>query len=422
MTDSSLKRDSLDLDKMAPVRTTSTHRIHRIEAPVTLKAYAMCAFAAFAGVLFGYDSGYISGVLGMASFKRDYGRPSTLDPSGYAYETWEKSLMVSILSVGTFCGALISGWLADLIGRKPTLIGPGCGVFIAGVVVQITTTNVAGFCSGRFISGLGVGCVSAVNILYMSEVAPRKVRGAIVSAYQFAITSGLMLASFVGYATRNQDSSAAYRIPIGLQFLWAGILSIGLTLLPESPRYYAKRGKYDLAAKALARVRGQPVSSPHIEDELAEIVASYQYEQRLGEVSWLGLFGGGIANSNSNMRKIFIGSVLQMCQQWTGVNFIFYYNVTFFQSVHLHNAFLISLVTTIVNVASTPISFWTIERFGRRSLLIWGAIIMCVCELVIALVGVLAADSGAANYCLVTFVCIYVSRMRLEPLVPSHLT
>lgn len=297
---------------LTPIASSASRQ--RVEAPVTAKAYAICAFTAFGGVLFGYDSGYISGVLGMDSFKRNYGRPSTIDFSGYAYQTWEKSLTVAILSIGTFIGALVSGWSADLIGRKSTLIGPGCGVFTVGVIVQMAATHISGFCSGRFIAGLGVGCLSAVSIIYMSEVAPRKVRGAIVSLYQFAITIGLMLASCVGYATRNLEGSAAYRIPIGIQFLWAAILSIGLTLLPESPRYYVKKGRLDKAAKALARVRGQPVSSTCIEDELAEIVASHEFERQAGKVSWLGIFSGGISRPNSNLRKIFIGTTLQMMQ------------------------------------------------------------------------------------------------------------
>ena len=193
--------------------------LERIEAPVTFKAYLMCAFAAFAGILFGYDSGYISSVLAMNEFKRQYGHPvpSSEDPSGFDYATWQKSLIVSILSAGTFGGALISGWLADQIGRRPTIIGPGCGVFLAGVAIQVAATNVAALTVGRFIAGLGVGCVSAINILYMSEVAPRKVRGAIVSCYQFAITIGIMLASCVGYATSELKNTGAFRIPIALQ-------------------------------------------------------------------------------------------------------------------------------------------------------------------------------------------------------------
>lgn len=372
----------------------------------------MCAFAAFAGVLFGYDSGYISSVLAMPKFKMEYGHqvPVSADnPNGYMYDTWQKSLIVSILSAGTFVGAIISGWLADKIGRRVTIIGPGCGVFITGVLVQLVATEIAALCIGRFVSGLGVGCVSAINILYMSEIAPRKVRGAIVSSYQFAITIGLMLASCVGYATSARKDTGSFRIPIAVQFLWALILAVGLFLLPESPRYWVKKNRLDKAAAALARVRGQPQNSECIEDELAEIVANYEYEQQVGEVKWLGCFTGGFRNSNSNLRKVFIGTTLQMMQQWTGINFIFYYNTTFFENIGMRDPFLMSMITTIVNVVSTPVSFYTIEKFGRRPLLIWGAVCMAVCELTIAVVGTATpAASGVANYILIIFVCIYI--------------
>ncbi|TKA67566.1 hypothetical protein B0A55_09172 [Friedmanniomyces simplex] len=97
-----------------------------------------------------------------------------------------------------------------------------------------------------------------------------------------------------------------------------------------------------------------------------------------------------------------------MFQQFTGINFIFYYNTTFFQQVGLRGPFLISMITTVVNVASTPVSFYTIERFGRRPLLIYGALAMMVCEMIIAVVGTARPDSQVANYCLITFVCLYV--------------
>ena len=284
----------------------------------------MCAFAAFAGMLFGYDSGYISSVLAMKAFDREYGHPVTFPDgsTGYAYDTWQKSLIVSILSAGTFFGALVSGALADWIGRRTTII-IGCGVFMVGVVVQVAATNIPALVVGRLVAGLGVGFVSAINILYMSEVAPRKVRGAIVSCYQFAITIGIMLASCVGYATQGRRDTGAFRIPIAVQFLWAIILATGLFLLPESPRYYVKKGRLDLAIEALSRVRGQPQESEPLQDELAEIQANYEYEQHVGEVSWMGCFTGGIQNRNSNIRKVFIGTGLQMFQQFTGINFIF---------------------------------------------------------------------------------------------------
>jgi hypothetical protein len=132
-----------------------------------------------------------------------------------------------------------------------------------------------------------------------------------------------MLASCVGYATQARRDTGAFRIPIAVQFLWALILATGLFLLPESPRYYVKKGRLDLAIEALSRVRGQPQESEPLQDELAEIQANYEYEQHVGEVSWLGCFTGGILKRNSNIRKVFIGTGLQMFQQFTGINFIF---------------------------------------------------------------------------------------------------
>lgn len=292
----------------------------------------MCGFAAFAGMLFGYDSGYISSVLGMTQFKLDYGHPVDFaDPNAVQvpglpreyvnYSTWQKSLIVSILSAGTFFGALVSGSLADLFGRRSTII-LGCLIFIAGVVVQTAATYVSALVVGRLVAGFGVGFVSAINILYMSEVAPRKIRGAIVSCYQFAITLGIMLASCVGYATQDRDDTGAYRIPIAVQFLWAVVLATGLFLLPESPRYFVKKNDLDRATAALARVRGQPKESDAVFEELVEIQANYEYEKEIGEEGWLGCFTGGWRR-NSNLRKILIGTMLQFWQQWTGINFIF---------------------------------------------------------------------------------------------------
>ncbi|KAF2147895.1 MFS monosaccharide transporter-like protein [Myriangium duriaei CBS 260.36] len=383
----------------------------RIEAPVTFKAYLMCAFAAFAGILFGFDSGYINGVLATEYVKGFLGHPvpvTKANPNGMAISSSHTSLITAILSAGTFFGAIFAGALADWFGRRTTIIA-GCGVFAVGVVLQIASHGLGLLVAGRLIAGVGVGFVSAINILYMSEVAPRKVRGAIVSCYQFAITIGLMLAAIVTNAVNGRNDTGSYRIPIGIQFAWAIILATGLFFLPESPRYYVKKQRLDEAVKALARVRGQPADSDYVQDELAEIQANYEYELQIGEVSWLGCFQGGLGKRNSNARKVFVGIVLQMMQQWTGVNFIFYYSTQFFTLIGLPNSFLISMITTIVNVVSTPISFYTIEKFGRRPLLIWGAVGMCICEFIVAITGSATNESNkSAQSAMVSFVCIYI--------------
>jgi SP family sugar:H+ symporter-like MFS transporter len=395
---------------------TATSDVNRIEAPVTVKAYLMCAFAAFGGIFFGYDSGYVNGVLGMDFVIHKYTGHPYSDKSNedlWTLPSWQKSLIVSILSAGTFFGAIIAGDLADFFGRRTTII-VGCIVFIVGVILQTASSAYGLLVAGRLIAGFGVGFVSAIIILYMSEIAPRKVRGALVSGYQFCITLGLLLASCVDYGTQNRRDTGSYRIPIALQMLWALILATGLFILPESPRYFVKRGQLDRATEVLARLRGQPQDSELVATELSEIVANHEYELQVipsGSYfnSWFNCFRGSLFNPSSNLRRTILGTSLQMMQQWTGVNFVFYFGTTFFQTLGtIKNPFLISLVTTLVNVCSTPISFWTIEKFGRRPLLIWGALGMVVCQFIVAIIGVTDGDNPAAVRAMIAFICIYI--------------
>ena len=385
--------------------------VSRVEAPVTVKAYLMCAFAAFGGIFFGYDSGYISGVMAMPYFVTLYTGKQPDDPD-FNLPASDKSLITSILSLGTFLGAIIAGDVADFVGRRITII-IGCGIFCVGVALQVASSAIGLLVAGRCIAGLGVGFVSAIIILYMSEIAPKKVRGAIVSGYQFCITIGIMLASCVDYATQNFTDASSYRIPIGIQLLWAVILAGGLFLLPETPRYFVKKGRIDRAGDVLARLRGQPRDSEYISQELAEIVANHEYEMQLIPSSsyigsWMNCFKGGLSKPSSNLRRTILGTSLQMMQQWTGVNFIFYYGTTFLTDLKtIDNPFLIGMITTIVNVLSTPLSFWTIEKFGRRPLLIWGAAGMVVCQFIAAIVGTVSEDAANVK-AMISFICIYI--------------
>jgi sugar porter (SP) family MFS transporter len=369
----------------------TTRDVERIEAPVTWKAYLLCAFASFGGIFFGYDSGYINGVLGSRIFI-----DAVEHIGAKAVSESRTSLIVSILSCGTFFGALIAGDAADWIGRKWTVI-LGCLIYIVGVVIQMITglgDPLAAIVAGRLIAGIGVGFESAVVILYMSEICPRKVRGALVAGYQFCITIGIMLAACVVYATEGRTDTGSYRIPIAIQFLWAIILAGGLFLLPDSPRYFVKKANLPAATDALARLRGQPKDSEYIQVELAEIVANEEYERQLIPNttwfgSWANCFKGSLFKPNSNLRKTILGTSLQMMQQWTGVNFIFYYSTPFLKSTGaISNSFIISMIFTVINVCSTPISFWTVERFGRRTILLWGAVGMLICQFLVAIIGV----------------------------------
>ncbi|ESZ95546.1 monosaccharide transporter [Sclerotinia borealis F-4128] len=401
-----------------------TSDVARIEAPVTAKAYMMCAFASFGGIFFGYDSGYISGVMGMDYFIHLYtgkaipgSGASPAELAAFVLPASDKSLITSILSAGTFFGAVIAGDLADWFGRRTTVI-LGCLVFIVGVILQTASTGLGLLVAGRLIAGFGVGFVSATIVLYMSEICPKKVRGALVSGYQFCITIGLLLASCVDYGTQNRLDTGSYRIPIALQILWAVILAGGLFFLPESPRYFVKKGNLDRAAINLARLRGQPQGSDFIQQELTEIIANHEYEISVIPDTgyfgtWMNCFTGGLRNPGSNLRRTILGTSLQMMQQWTGVNFIFYFGTTFFQALGtISNPFLIGLITTLVNVCSTPLSFYTVEKYGRRTILIWGALGMLICEFIVAIIGVTAGRSSqhneSATSAMIAFICIYI--------------
>merc|ERR1711939_316289 len=354
---------SAAMSRQNSIRLSVTDDVNRIEAPVTWKAYLMCAFASFGGIFFGHDSGYINGVLGSELFVH-----KVEGPTADALSSSHQSLVVSILSAGTFFGALIAGDMADMIGRKWTVIF-GCSIYMIGVIIQMITgagNALAAIVTGRLVAGIGVGFESAIVILYMSGICPRKVRGALVAGYQFCITIGIMLASIVVYATEDRTDTGAYRIPIAIQFAWALILAGGLMTLPDSPRYFVKRGKLEQATIALSKLRGQPRDSEYVQVELSEIVANEEYERAIIPSSgwfssWMNCFKGGLWSSKSNLRRTILGTSLQMMQQWTGVNFIFYYSTPFLQSTGaIDNTFLISLIFTLVNVCSTPLSFWTV--------------------------------------------------------------
>jgi sugar porter (SP) family MFS transporter len=371
------------------------HTVDRIESPITFKAYLICAFASFGGIFFGYDSGYINGVLGSPIFKTAVeGLIDGKTPE--ALSSGNQSLIVSILSAGTFFGAIAAGDIADRIGRKWTVIF-GCLIYTVGVVIQMLTglgDALAVIVVGRLVAGVGVGFESAIVILYMSEIAPKAVRGALVAGYQFCITIGILLASVIVYVTKDINNTGQYRIPIAIQFAWAIILAGGLMMLPDSPRYFVKRGQLEKATRSLERLRGQPQDSPYIQSELAEIVANEEYERSIIPTttffsSWAACFSGGLRSSNSNLRRTILGTSLQMMQQWTGVNFIFYYSTPFLQSTGaIDNPFAISMIFTAVNVGSTPLSFWTVEKFGRRPLLIIGALGMLICQFLVAIIGI----------------------------------
>ena len=245
-------------------------------------------------------------------FSTGYINPKDGLPDVTASQTSE---IVSILSAGTFFGALTAAPCADMIGRRLGLVACTL-VFCLGVILQTAATAIPMFVAGRFFAGYGVGMISATIPLYQSETSPKWIRGAVVGAYQLAITIGLLLAAIVDNATKNRNDTGSYRIPIAVQFAWAIIIFTGCIFLPETPRYLIKKGKPEKAARSLSKLRRLDVEHPALLEELAEITANHEYELSLGKATYLDCFKGNLG------KRLATGCLLQALQQLTGVNFI----------------------------------------------------------------------------------------------------
>ncbi|KAF2739111.1 high affinity glucose transporter RGT2 [Polyplosphaeria fusca] len=360
-------------------------------------------FVAFGGVLFGYDTGTIGGILGMKYWREQFSTGYVNPDDGMKDVTSDQtSQIVSILSAGTFFGALTAAPVADFIGRRLGLVAC-CVVFCVGVILQTIATDIPVFTAGRFFAGYGVGMISATIPLYQSETSPKWIRGAIVGAYQLAITIGLLLAAIVDNSTKHRNDSGSYRIPIAVQFAWAIIIFAGCIFLPETPRFYIKQGKPEKAARSLSKLRRLDIEHPALLEELAEITANHEYELSLGKATYIDCFKGTLG------KRLATGCALQALQQLTGVNFIFYYGTSFFQNSGIKNPFIVSMITSAINVASTFPGLYLVETWGRRNLLLFGAIGMAVCQFIVAITGTVAGiDNISAQQALIAFVCIYI--------------
>ncbi|KAG8801970.1 hypothetical protein FRC16_010727 [Serendipita sp. 398] len=335
-----------------------------------------------------------------------FGYEKTPGSGEYTISTPNESLVVSILSLGTFFGALFAAPMADIMGRRWGIVG-ACAVFSVGVAMQTAATAIPLFVVGRVFAGLGVGMVSCLVPMYQAESSPKWIRGAVVSCYQWAITIGIFLAACVNQATKDRMDYGSYRIPTAIQFVWAGVLAIGMFLLPESPRYLIKKHRDADAAHSLGRLLSVPDDHPDVQVEIEDIKANLRMEEEIGQSSYADCFKMG---PNKVLLRTLTGIFLQAWQQLTGVNFIFYYGTTFFKQSGISDPFLITIATNVVNVCMTIPAFWAVDHVGRRRLLLIGAVGMLICEYLVAIIGVtISIENAAGQKVLVAFVCIYIA-------------
>lgn len=350
-------------------------------------------FVASGGLLFGYDTGAINGILAMTEFKQRFGgncrSPSTNDTSPSAAAAAaslnlsicprDASLIVAILSAGTAVGALLAAPAGDSLGRRISLL-VSVAVFCVGAICQVCADAMPLLLVGRAIAGVGVGAISVLVPLYQSEMAPKWIRGTLVCAYQLSITIGLLSASVINIITSKFDNSSAFRIPLGLQIIPAVILTAGLLVLPETPRFLVKRGQNEAAGLSLSRLRRLDITHPALIEELQEIISNHQYELTLGPAT----YKDALCGSPHLGRRTFTGCGLQMLQQLSGINFIMYYSTTFFDGVGVTSPYTKSTIINVINVVSTIPGLLVIEPWGRRRLFMIGALGMAACQLLMA--------------------------------------
>ncbi|KAJ7608721.1 general substrate transporter [Roridomyces roridus] len=350
--------------------------------PTNRRAILLATFIAFGGFLFGYDIGVISGCLIMPDFIDRFGQ---MGSDGQMFlSSSRQSIIVSLLSAGTFVGALGQAFTSDRAGRRGSLL-IWSAIFTIGVAIQTATVrSLVQFTMGRFIAGLGVGALSAIVPLYNGETAPKALRGTLLVLYQLQIIIGIFLSYVLDLATHAVPNSASWRVPVGLQLVWGLALLSGIFFLPESPRHLLGTGKTEEATRVVAELAGVPIDDPVVIETVEELQYAINEENAGGKATWLECFSA----RNGLWKRTANGMMLQFIQQLNGQNFYYYYGDTFFKSAGTQlSPYVIQTILGAVSVAGTIPALVLIETWGRRRSLLTGAILEATCAIIAGLVG-----------------------------------
>ncbi|KAF2183734.1 high affinity glucose transporter [Zopfia rhizophila CBS 207.26] len=338
--------------------------------------YIITAIAVIGGGLFGFDISSMSAILGTQQYRCYFNQgpngPPFNDEKCSGPKSDVQGGITASMPGGSFVGAICSGFLSDIFGRK-TSIQIGCIVWCIGSIIVCASQNIGMLVVGRFINGLSVGICSAQVPVYVSELAPPSRRGRVVGAQQWAITWGILIMFYISYGCSYINGTAAFRIPWGLQMIPAIILYIGLMFLPESPRWLAKKDRWEDCHGVLTLVHGKgDPNAPFVMRELNEIKQMVEFERQNADVSFFELFRPRMLN------RLHIGVFTQIWSQLTGMNVMMYYITYVFGMAGLSGDtnLIASSIQYVINVGMTIFALIYIDRWGRRLPLIIGALLM----------------------------------------------
>ena len=351
--------------------------------------FALTLVATLGGLLFGYDTAVISGTV--ESLRKFF-----IEPQGFPLDQANalEGFVVSSALIGCILGASFAGWISQRYGRKPTLIlaailfllsaiGSAWPELFIGMPGSGDHTFMYAFVAYRILGGIGVGLASMVSPMYIAEVAPFDRRGNLVAWNQFAIIFGQLVVYFVNFLILGEHTqpvierigeavyqvhsssdpwtiSTGWRYMFGSEAFVAGLFTILVFFVPESPRYLVLTGRDDAAMNVLSHINGY--------EKAREILN--QIKSTAAEKSEK-LFSFGIM-------VIFIGVMLSVFQQAVGINAVLYYAPRIFESMNMGNPMVQTVIMGIVNIAFTLVAVFTVEKIGRKPLLIWGSIGMAV--------------------------------------------
>ncbi|XP_008797206.2 sugar transport protein MST6-like [Phoenix dactylifera] len=398
---------------------------------VTLFVIITCMIAATGGLIFGYDIGVSGGVTSMNVFLEKF-FPSVYEDqknAGTSKNQWCSfdSQLLTAFTSSLYIAGLISTFFAStvtrVLGRKASMLCGGAA-FLIGSALNGAAVNVAMLIIGRVLLGVGIGFANQAVPLYLSEMAPPKLRGALNIGFQLATTIGILIANLVNYGTNKIKGGYGWRISLALAAVPAGIMTIGALFLPDTPNSLIERGKLETARRILQKARG----TDDVGEELQDMVEA---SQAAGQVRhpWKNIL------QKHYRPQLVMAFFIPGFQQLTGINIIMFYAPVLFKTIGFgDNASLMSAVITgLVNVGATLVSIATVDRFGRRFLFIEGGAQMLLSQVAIAVIlgvkfgadGTGAMSKPYADLVLV-LICTYVAAFAwswgpLGWLVPSEI-
>jgi SP family galactose:H+ symporter-like MFS transporter len=344
--------------------------------------FFVCFLAALAGLLFGLDIGVIAGALPFISHE-------------FQITSHQQEWVVSSMMFGAAVGAIGSGWLNFRLGRKYSLM-IGAVLFVVGSLCSAFAPNTEVLIVARVLLGLAVGIASYTAPVYLSEIAPEKIRGSMISMYQLMITIGILAAylSDTGFSYTGE-----WRWMLGVITLPALLLLIGVFFLPDSPRWLAARGNDDKARRVLEKLRD---STAQAKSELDEIRESLKIKQS----------GWGLFTSNTNFRRaVYLGILLQVMQQFTGMNVIMYYAPKIFGIAGFASTsqqMWGTVIVGIVNVLATFIAIGLVDRWGRKPTLKLGFLVMAVGMGILGTMLHIGVESDVAKYFSIAMLLMFI--------------